>query len=70
MTFSIAARSDDGTHWGVAVASKFLAVGAAVPGVRLGAGAIATQAWANLTYVPRGVELCNRATVLKRLSID
>ncbi len=44
MTFSIAARSDDGTHWGVAVASKFLAVGAAVPGVRLGAGAVATQA--------------------------
>ena len=31
MTFSIVARSADGTAFGVAVASKFLAVGAAVP---------------------------------------
>ena len=31
MTFSIVARSDDGESWGVAVASKFLAVGSAVP---------------------------------------
>lgn len=57
MTFSIAARSDDGAKLGVAVASKFLAVGAAVPGVQVGAGAIATQAWANLTYIPRGLTL-------------
>ena len=57
MTFSIAARSDDGMFLGVAVASKFLAVGAAVPGVRVGAGAIATQAWANLRYVPDGLAL-------------
>lgn len=55
MTFSIVARSDDGTALGVAVASKFLAVGAAVPGVDINAGAIATQAWANLSYVPRGL---------------
>ena len=57
MTFSIAARSDDGRYLGVAVASKFLAVGAAVPGVRVGAGAIATQAWANLRYLPDGLAL-------------
>ena len=57
MTFSIAARSDDGLFLGVAVASKFLAVGAAVPGLRVGAGAIATQAWANLRYVPDGLAL-------------
>jgi len=57
VTFSIAARSDDGMFLGVAVASKFLAVGAAVPGVRVGAGAIATQAWANLRYVPNGLAL-------------
>ena len=31
MTFSIVARSADGESWGVAVASKFLAVGSAVP---------------------------------------
>ena len=50
MTFSIVARSDDGESWGVAVASKFLAVGAAVPAAAAGIGAIATQADANVAY--------------------
>ena len=55
MTFSIVARSADGDAWGVAVASKFLAVGAAVPAASAGVGAIATQAYANLTYRPDGL---------------
>jgi uncharacterized Ntn-hydrolase superfamily protein len=55
MTFSIAARSADGTCFGVAVASKFLAVGAAVPAARAGVGALATQALANLGYRPDGL---------------
>lgn len=50
MTFSIVARSADGASWGVAVASKFLAVGSAVPAARAGAGAIATQADANVAF--------------------
>ena len=50
MTFSIVARSDDGDSWGVAVASKFLAVGSAVPAAAAEVGAIATQADANLAY--------------------
>lgn len=50
MTFSIVARSADGESWGVAVASKFLAVGAAVPAAVAGVGAIATQAAANVAY--------------------
>ncbi len=50
MTFSIVARSDDGESWGVAVASKFLAVGSAVPAAVSGIGAIATQADANVAY--------------------
>jgi uncharacterized Ntn-hydrolase superfamily protein len=57
MTFSIVARSEDGSELGVAVASKFLAVGAAVPAAQVGAGAIATQAMANLAYRPRGLSL-------------
>ncbi|WP_166020538.1 DUF1028 domain-containing protein [Streptomyces chilikensis] len=57
MTFSIAARSADGTCFGVAVASKFLAVGAAVPAARAGVGALATQALANLAYRPDGIRL-------------
>ena len=50
MTFSIVARSADGESWGVAVASKFLAVGSAVPAAVAGVGAIATQAEANVAY--------------------
>ena len=53
MTFSIVARADD--QWGVAVASKFLAVGAAVPAAQHGVGAIATQSYANLAYRPDGL---------------
>ena len=60
MTFSIVARSSDGTQWGVAVASKFLAVGAAVPAARYGVGAIATQSYANLAYKQDGLHLLNR----------
>ena len=57
MTFSIAAWDGDASppEWGVGVASKFLAVGVAVPWARAGAGAVATQAFANLAYGPDGL---------------
>ena len=55
MTFSIVARSPDGESWGVAVASKFLAVGSVVPAAVAQVGAIATQADANVAY--KGVAL-------------
>lgn len=55
MTFSLVARSLDGSQWGVVVASKFLAVGAAVPTAAFGVGAIATQSFANLAYRPEGL---------------
>lgn len=42
---------------GVAVASKFLAVGAVVPWAKAGVGAIATQAQANVGYGPNGLAL-------------
>ena len=59
MTFSIVACDLETSppEWGVAVASKFLAVGSAVPFARAGVGAIATQAMANVSYGPRGLEL-------------
>ena len=50
MTFSIVARSADGESWGVAVASKFLAVGSVVPAAVAGIGAVATQADANVAW--------------------
>ncbi len=54
-TFSIVAT--DGVDWGVAVASKFLAVGSAVPAARAEVGAIATQAMANTSYKQLGLDL-------------
>jgi uncharacterized Ntn-hydrolase superfamily protein len=44
-------------EWGVAVASKFLAVGNVVPWARAGVGAVATQALANVAYGPDGLRL-------------
>jgi uncharacterized Ntn-hydrolase superfamily protein len=57
MTFSIVARSSDGLAWGVAVASKFLAVGSVVPAARATVGAIATQSYANVKYRPDGLRM-------------
>lgn len=56
-TFSIVGRDPTTGDLGVAVQSKFLAVGAVVPWARAGVGAIATQSWANTAYGPRGLEL-------------
>jgi uncharacterized Ntn-hydrolase superfamily protein len=56
-TFSIVAYDPNRREWGVAVQSKFLAVGAVVAWVQAQAGAVATQSYANLTYGPRGLEL-------------
>ncbi|HKT43693.1 MAG TPA: DUF1028 domain-containing protein [Gaiellaceae bacterium] len=55
MTYSLVAR--DGNQWGVAVQSKFLAVGSVVPWAEPEVGAIATQAYANPRYGPDGLAL-------------
>jgi uncharacterized Ntn-hydrolase superfamily protein len=60
MTFSIVACDRDapsGPEWGVAVASRFLAVGSLVPWARAEVGAIATQAFASIRYGSEGLEL-------------
>ncbi|MBI2845443.1 MAG: DUF1028 domain-containing protein [Chloroflexi bacterium] len=59
-TFSIVAYDPSAEEWGVGVQSKFLAVGALVPWAKAKVGAIATQAWANLSYGPEGLHLLNR----------
>src|SRR6187401_2148684 len=56
-TYSIAACDLEAGQWGVATQSKFLAVGAVVPWAEPGAGAIATQAYANPRYGPEGLAL-------------
>jgi len=56
-TFSIVACDLEAQEWGVAVQSKFLAVGAIVPWARAGVGAVATQSYANVSFGSRGLEL-------------
>jgi uncharacterized Ntn-hydrolase superfamily protein len=56
-TFSIVGFDPETEELGIAVASKFLAVGAVVPWARAGVGAVATQAFANVTYGERGLAL-------------
>jgi uncharacterized Ntn-hydrolase superfamily protein len=56
-TYSICACDLDARQWGVAVQSKFLAVGSIVPWAEPLVGAVATQAWANPRYGPEGLAL-------------
>ena len=59
-TFSIVAFDPETDSLGVAVQSKFLAVGSVVPWASAGIGAVATQAMANYNYGPNGLELMAR----------
>ena len=56
-TYSIVACDREASQWGVAVQSKFLAVGSVVPWAEPQVGAIATQAYANPRYGPDGLAL-------------
>ena len=73
-TFSIAAYDSEENAWGVAVASKFLAVGAVVSWAEAGVGAVATQAHANTSFGPRGLALMrsglSAVETLERLRAD
>lgn len=57
MTFSIVACDLEEQTWGVAVASKFPAVGAIVPWAQAEVGAVGTQSFANTSFGPRGLAL-------------
>ena len=56
-TFSIVAFDPQAEEWGVAVQSKFLAAAAVVSWARAGAGAVATQSYANTSFGPEGLRL-------------
>lgn len=56
-TFSIVARDPVNGDLGIIVQSKFPAVGSVVPWAKANIGAIATQAWANVSYGPNGLSL-------------
>ena len=73
-TYSIAACDLEARQWGVAVQSKFLAVGSVVPWAEPEVGAIATQAYANPSYGPRGLALLREGVsaseVVQRLTSE
>src|SRR5436309_1350111 len=70
-TYSIVGCDLEARQWGVAVQSKFLAVGSVVPWADPDVGAIATQAYANPRYGPDGLALLREglsaAEVVQRL---
>jgi uncharacterized Ntn-hydrolase superfamily protein len=69
-TFSIAGFDPQTGDLGVAVQSKFPNVRAVVPWAGAGVGAVATQALANASYGPKGLELMrNGATAEEALKI-
>ncbi len=65
-TFSIVARDTATGELGIAVQSKFVAVGSVVPWAKAGVGAVATQSWANTRYGPVGLELLNQGASAKK----
>jgi len=71
-TYSIVACDLERGEWGVAVQSKFLAVGSVVSWAEAGVGAIATQAYANPRYGPDGLALLREGdrarTVVEKLT--
>jgi uncharacterized Ntn-hydrolase superfamily protein len=73
-TYSLVACDLATREWGVAVQSKFPAVGAVVPWAEPEVGAVATQAMANVSYGPKGLELLREGRsapqVLARLTED
>jgi uncharacterized Ntn-hydrolase superfamily protein len=68
-TFSIVAFDPETDSLGVAVQSKFLAVGSVVPWARAGVGAVATQAMANYNFGPRGLEFMARGKTAVRREV-
>ena len=73
-TYSIVACDLEERQWGVAVQSKFLAVGSVVPWAEPQVGAIATQAYANPSYGPDGLALLREglsaSEVVERLTSE
>jgi uncharacterized Ntn-hydrolase superfamily protein len=57
MTYSIVARDSASGDLGVAVQSKFPNAGVTIPFARAGVGALATQAYCNTAFGPRGLAL-------------
>ena len=62
-TFSIVAYDPENGDLGVAVASRYLAVGSVVPWAKAGVGAIATQSACNTSYGVEGLKMLQDASI-------
>ncbi len=73
-TFSIVGFDPNTKELGIAVQSKFIAVGAVVPWAKAGVGAIATQSYANTKYGPLGLKYLDQGLsskkVIEKLTAD
>ena len=73
MTWSIVARGPAG-EFGIAIASRFFAVGMLCPYARSGVGAVASQALVNPHYGPKGLDLLEKgfspSSVIEMLSSE
>jgi uncharacterized Ntn-hydrolase superfamily protein len=75
VTWSIIARDEASGRVGIIVATRFFAAGALVPYMETGAGAIASQAFINPLYGPRGLALLQAGhsaadTVAELIAVD
>ena len=74
MTWSIVARDEPTGRTGIAVATRFFAVGAIVPHIKTGVGALASQAMMNPSYGPNGLALLEAGAsvdeVVERLTAE
>ena len=66
-TFSIVAVDPVTGDLGIAVASRYFAVGAVVPWAEAGVGAVATQAGVNVGYGPRALELLRQGLTAQQV---
>ncbi len=69
-TFSIVAADPTTGEVGVAVASRFFAVGTVVPHARAGVGAVATQSYANTSFGPHGLSLLSHGNTPEKVLED
>ncbi|MBN2155865.1 MAG: DUF1028 domain-containing protein [Candidatus Lokiarchaeota archaeon] len=70
MTFSIVAYNPKNGDFGIAVQSKFICVGSIVPWAKANIGAVATQAMANTTFGPRGLELLGKGYTSEEVIVE
>jgi uncharacterized Ntn-hydrolase superfamily protein len=75
VTWSIIAKDEPTGRIGIVVATRFFAVGAMVPHIKTGVGAVATQAFINPLYGPQGLALLERGlgadeTIARLTAVD